>query len=144
MTILRAPALYGPGLKGKLAALTAFMARTGFIVAPPADGPRSTLHVRHLAFAIAAALEDGLDGLRFAADPWPFSLGLAAEALSRPGRRVSVIRLPAWALSPLRSLAPGAYQSLYGRSLVAPTEVIPATGRCVLSPADALGSLLRG
>ena len=142
VTVLRAPAIYGPGLRGKLATLTRVMNGVPVFVAPAEDGPRSTLHVRHLAFAIAAVIDADLDGLRFAADPWPFSLSVLAHAMASRGRPVTILRMPDWSLASLKAVVPGAYQSLFGRSVIAPDDVVLSHHRNYLGPDRALEDLL--
>ncbi len=143
VAVVRVPAIYGPGLDGKLKDLARLLASTRIFAAPRADGPRSTLHSRHLALAVVDVIDRRAGGIRFAADPWAFSLVLLADAVStRVGGKVRMIRAPSGIFAPVSVAAPRLYRSLYGRSLIDPAYVVIAKDRDYLVPATALGDLI--
>ncbi len=117
---LRVPILYGPTAGQKLRELASLMARFGALPVPYLLQPRSMLHVDNLALALDHLLKSPAEaGLRFAADPEPFTLDMLADLVAvRRGKRVNLIRLPDLAFAPLRFSAPGLYNSLYTRSLI--------------------------
>lgn len=122
--IVRAPIIYGPQGGGKLSQLVRLWALARVLPAPRNLQPRSIVHVDNLALALALAL-NGDDELIYPCDPEPFDLGRLRAALGAEGIRVHLLRLPSSAFALLEQATPGIYESLYGRSLVAPRSNAP-------------------
>lgn len=142
IVILRAPMIYAPGGGGKLAQLAGLWARTKVLPAPRTLEARSMVHVDNLAAAILEAIDDGRSRTAFATDHDPFDLLRLKEAFAMEGKAVSLLRLPAAAFWPLKFGAPGTYESLFGRSRVAPGDaVLPRRERITL--ADGLRQIVR-
>lgn len=126
--IVRAPLIYGPQGGGKLEQLMALLRRTRWMPAPAKLEPRSMVHVDNLAMGLAEILTLGPSGLAFVADPEPFRLDRLAEVMSAAGSPVRLTRLPFATFALVRAVAPGFYESLYGRSLIHPGDTIDLPG----------------
>lgn len=139
--IVRAPIIYGPQGGGKLGQLIRLWAAARWLPAPKALEPRSMVHVRNLAFAIDTALTRN-DEIIFPCDPEPFDLSRLSDALRSEGIGARLLRAPSPLFTVLERALPGMYESLYGRSLVAPESRAPLPGNA-LSLDAALRELIR-
>ena len=119
VTILRVPILYGPRTSTKLHWLATLLSRTRWLPVPTVVQPRSTLHLDNLARAILAVISQQGDGIKFIADPEPFTLTLLAELIrERYNRPVQLAIFPEAAFTVLKLLARDVYNGLYRRSLI--------------------------
>lgn len=144
VTLLRAPAIYGVGGRSKLRSLAKAMSMLGYFPVPRTIGQRSVLHRRNLAAAALEIAVQGLGGIQFAADPEPLTLRKVAEALSDDRTRpVRIVSFPDSAFSPLRRFSPDLYFSLYGDSLIAPTDCVDLSRFAAISLREGLKDLLR-
>jgi nucleoside-diphosphate-sugar epimerase len=118
-TILRPPAVYGPGDRQTLMFFR--MVKLGFGPVPGgAEAARvSLLHVDDLAAAVAAVVDEGAGAFGLVAEPddgqpgghsWPSLVAAAAERLGTP---VRILRVPRW-LTYGYSLASGALRLVPG------------------------------
>lgn len=104
LSVIRPPAVYGPGDRATLP-LFRGLAR-GFLPVPAGGGRFSLIHARDLAELLAVLLEAGTpagaalepDDGRSGGYDWPSLLGIAGEVL---GRRVWRLPVPRWALLPV-------------------------------------------
>ncbi len=115
VTIVRAPAIYGPG-DDRLAPLVR-AARRGWLAAPAPDAPLSMIDVDDCAAAIGGAIECDGDGARLycVEDGERCSARRMSEALARHfGRRLRVVRIPVAALR-AAAMAGEAHARLTGR-----------------------------
>jgi nucleoside-diphosphate-sugar epimerase len=119
VTTLRMPMHYGYGAGEKLRLLASFMRRFGWFPLRRDRVVRSVVHLDNLSAAIAYLIERRLGGIRFAADPEPFSLETLAEvAAARTGRAIRLVRLPRVLFLPLRVFAKGVYRRLYMNNVI--------------------------
>lgn len=139
--IARAPIIYGPRGGGKLSQLVRLWAVAGMLPAPRNPQPRSMVHVDNLALAIELALK-GDDDLIYPCDPEPFDLVRLRDALRAERVRAHLLPLPSGVFTVLERAVPGMYESLYGRSLVAPRSRAPLPGHALNLDA-ALRDLIR-
>ncbi|MDE1468267.1 NAD-dependent epimerase/dehydratase family protein [Aurantiacibacter sp. D1-12] len=121
---LRLPAILDP-LKGgrKVEKLLNTWRRLGWWPVPMDDISRSMISTELAADAIAllAANDDG--GIRFAADPQPFTYALAARAIEEgSGKPVRSLAVPKWASACIGKVSPGAYANLFEDSLLDPED----------------------
>lgn len=130
VTLMRVPILYNAGTRGKLHQLASMMQRLNSFPVPGVLQPRSVLHLDNLAAVLYTVAQERLTGIRFAADPQPFTIAELAHAIEeKAGRRPVLAALPAPVFALLRRLKPDLYASLYGRSLIDPSSCIkPETG----------------
>lgn len=117
--IARAPIIYGPQGGGKLSQLIRLWRMVKVLPAPTRLEPRSMVHVHNLALALDLALTQD-DELIYPCDPEPFDLIRLRDALRAEGVNARLLRLPTVSFGLLEAVAPNMYESLYGRSLVAP------------------------
>ncbi len=130
--LARAPIIYGPDGGGKLSQLVRLWSAMRLLPAPRRLEPRSMVHVDNLAWALHGAIEDGRPGIVYPCDPEPFDLARLRDAIRvETGRGVRLQTLPSVAFALLAKAAPGVYESLYARSLV-------ATGSRAPLPAEAM------
>lgn len=96
------------------------------------------VHVHNLALALDGAVDRG-DRLIYPCDPEPFDLAKLRDALRAEGVGVRLFSAPPLLFRLLERARPAMYESLYGRSLVAPGSRAPL-------PRDAmnLNTALRG
>lgn len=118
--IARAPMIYGPNGGGKLSRLIRLWKAIGVLPAPHELQPRSMVHVDNLSLAIHTAIEDGRTGVIYPCDPAPFDLRRLRDVIRIESRhRVRLLSTPSLFFVLLAKAAPGVYESLYARSLVA-------------------------
>lgn len=136
--IVRAPLIYGPQGGGKLSQLVRLWSTLRVLPAPSVLQPRSMVHVHNLALALDGAVDRG-DRLIYPCDPEPFDLAKLRDALRAEGVGVRLFSAPPLLFRLLERARPAMYESLYGRSLVAPGSRAPL-------PRDAmnLNTALRG
>lgn len=116
----RAPIIYGPDGGGKLSRLIRLWRALRVLPAPRLLQPRSMVHVDNLALALHAAIEAGRPGVVYPCDPEPFDLARLRDAIrTETGRDVRLQTAPSPFFALLAKAAPGVYESLYARSLVA-------------------------
>lgn len=139
--IARAPLIYGPRRGGKLSQLVRLWAAMRVLPAPQDLQPRSMVHVDNLALALELAL-NGDDEIIYPCDPEPFDLARLQTALRAEQIHALLLRMPSSAFALLERAAPGVYDSLYGRSLVAPRSRAPLPPNA-LSLDTALRDLVR-
>lgn len=125
VTSLRVPILYNKTARGKLHQLANMMSRLRFFPVPRVPQPRSILHFDNLAAAIEAILDTRIAGVRFAADPEPFTFSNLADGIQRRhGYRPKLVIIPGWILYSFGKLAGTLHLSLYTRSLIAKDSLI--------------------
>lgn len=127
VTVIRAPALYGPDAPGKFGVLARAM-RVARVFPIPLELPqRSVLHLDNAAAVVAAlaANPDPGGGIVLAADHEPFDLKRFASALgAADGRTVRLIRVPDVAFALIRAVRPGLYASLFAASRIDPAAAV--------------------
>ena len=145
VTLLRVPALYGPGATGKFGQLARVMTALGrFPVFRPL-ARRSVLNLDNAAVAIAALLDGtaSAGGVQFATDHEAFTLDALATAVTRVhGKLVRLVPLPAAAAAVARHAAPGAFASLYADSVVAPAAAMTTQLPLPVALGDGLAAML--
>lgn len=119
VALLRVPILVGGG-GDKLAQLVTLSRRTGFIPVASYPTPRSMLPYEGLAVAVRTAIEAGLDGPFFAADPEPFTPAMLQAVARDAGKTLRQLPLPAPATWLIERALPGLHASLLSPSLLAP------------------------
>ena len=125
VTSLRVPILYNVSSRSKLHKLAQAMTRLQFFPVPRLQQPRSILYFENLAAAIEAILDTKIGGVRFAANPQPFTFTSLADGIARhDGRRPRFLILPEWIFRLARQLGRNLYSSLYARSLIAKDALI--------------------
>lgn len=118
VVVLRAPAVYGPGDRDLLTFFR--LARHGVLPVPMGRARRVQLiHVGDLAEALVrAAFTNAARGVYHVADPraytWDEMLGLVAQAVGRPGRRLPI---PAWLVRAAGHVN-GALADLMGQAVI--------------------------
>lgn len=110
VTLLRVPTIYGRRTPSKLEKLVAIMRRLPIFPAPAPLPRRSVISHENLARFLVHLLRERPDGVVYGADPDPFTLDMLAQVLPN---RPRIVHLPAALFRPLRTIAPGAYASLY-------------------------------
>lgn len=119
VTSLRVPILYGVSGRSKLHKLAKAMTFLRLFPVPGVQQPRSILHFENLAGAIEVLLDTKIGGVRFAADPHPFTFNSLADGIARrDGRRPRFLIWPEWIFRLARTVKSDVYSSLYARSLI--------------------------
>ncbi len=121
VTVVRAPALYGPDAPGKFGALARAMRAARVFPVSRELQKRSVLHLDNAAAVVAAlAANSGpSSGVVLAADHEPFDLQRFAAALGTvDGRPVRLIRAPDAVFALLRVARPSLYASLFASSQI--------------------------
>jgi len=143
VTVLRVPALYGPGVGDKLGLLAKALRSVRMLPVPATSNPRVALNLQNMSIAIVRTIEQRLSGLWFAADPEPFTLAALADVVAeRSGRRVRLVGVPDILFLPLRLALPGLYWSLYGRSVIKSEDCVPLDPSQAKPTSAALADLL--
>jgi len=127
VTVIRAPALYGPDAPGKFSMLARAM-RVARVFPVPHELPqRSVLHLDNASAVVAALAADPDPDSRIvlAADHESFDLERFAAALAvADGKPIRLIRAPDAAFAPLRVTCPGIYASLFAASFIDPVAAL--------------------
>ena len=126
VTILRAPAIYGPGALGKFGTLARLMCRTGWLPVPRLLSCRSVVHCDNIAAVISELVaRPAGGGLEFVADHQPFSLAtLASAVMAAGGPPIKLVVSPDAMFAALRMIAPAIHASLYSQSLIDPNDAM--------------------
>ena len=146
VTIVRAPAIYGPGALGKIGKLAQLMRVARVLPVPRTLAARSVVHSRNVAAAIVAlTARPAESSIEFVADHDPFTLATLAEAIKASGGpRVRLVPVPDIVTQLLRHTAPGLFASLYAPSLIDPGAAMTTAMTLPITLADGLASALAG
>ena len=126
VTIVRAPAIYGPDALGKFGTLARLMCRTGWLPVTRVLLCRSVVHCDNIAAVISeiVARPAGRE-LEFVAHHEPFSLAtLASAVMAAGGPAIKLVVCPASMFAALRMIAPAIHASLYSQRLIDPNDAI--------------------
>ena len=113
VAIVRLPAIFGAGSADKLMSLCRRWLSLGAFIKPRADVRRSMISVSAASQVIAGLLASRRGGMFLAADPVPFSYGLALEEMRTNGfPRLRVFTVPASLAALVAAISPRLARSL--------------------------------
>jgi nucleoside-diphosphate-sugar epimerase len=126
VVLARAPLIYGPDGGGKLFQLVRLLRKVRLFPVPNPLQPRSMVHVNNLALGLLVLAQGRESEAAFIMDPTPFRLDrLVAVLRAAGGEGIGLITLPSVVFRLLQAAAPGAYESLYRRSLIRAEDGVP-------------------
>jgi len=143
VTVFRLPILYGRYTGDNLRKLAALIARVGVFPVGPRRSIRSVLHVDNLAILLDEIVRSRSGGVRFGADPEPFTIHLLAEVIAdRTGRKPRLAPLPDAAFLPLRLLSRGLYSRICRSNFVKQIDCVVPAGPFPVALRDGLKDIL--
>lgn len=119
VTTLRLPLIYAPDSLGKLGQLLKLWTRIRLMPVPAADVSRAMISAELSAAVVARLCEDFRPGVRFAADPMPFTYAQAAAARAETLFRLA---LPAVTIRAAERVAPAIAARLFADSHLADAD----------------------
>ncbi len=129
VTAFRLPILYGKGVGENLTRLASLMARAPLFPVLRQVPLRSGMHIDNLAVLVEAVLLQRAGGIRFGADPEPYTIEMLADVIGEAsGKRPNLLHLPAAAFFPLRVVSQGFYSRLCRRNLVQQGDCVRPEG----------------